>query len=107
MTQSIYIIELHYTAPIAELDVWLIAHRAYLDNSYKAGIFIASGPQHPRTGGVILARGVDNDGDVVTRERLANIMDADPFMVNKVATYKIIEFNPVKYSEEFGKIMGV
>jgi len=107
MTHTLYIIELHYTAPIAELDTYLLAHRAYLDESYKRGIFIASGPQNPRTGGIIVARGVSDKGEHLTREHIANIMDSDPFMVNKVATYKITEFNPVKYSEEFKKVLGI
>jgi len=100
MTKSIYIIELHYTVSTAELDTYLLAHRAYLDESYAKGIFIASGPQHPRTGGIILAHNV-------SKETLAEIMDNDPFMVHKVATYKIIEFNPVKASEDFKKILGI
>lgn len=107
MTPTVYIIELHYTVPLDKLDEYLIAHRAYLDESYAKGIFIASGPQNPRTGGVIMARAFDNDGRAITREDIANIMDADPFTIHKLATYKIIECNPVKYSEPFKKILGV
>jgi uncharacterized protein YciI len=107
MTDTVFIIELHYHVPLPELDTYLIAHRAYLDESYKKGIFIASGPQHPRTGGIIMAKGKDNDGNAVTKDILATIMDSDPFTIHKLATYKITEFNPVKFSETFKKVMGI
>ncbi len=106
MTQELYIIQLHYHVPVAVLDTYLIAHRAYLDESYAKGIFITSGPQNPRTGGIIIAKAKDKNGNKVTREDLANIMDKDPFMLNKAATYNIIEFSTVKASPEFKKLLG-
>lgn len=50
-----------------------------------------SGPQVPRTGGVILARGV-------TREELEQILTEDPFYQASVVTYQIITFVPNKFS---------
>lgn len=83
-----------YLKPLAEVDLHLAAHRAFLDKYYAEKIFFCSGARNPRTGGVILAR-------AVTRERLESILREDPFSVNGISAYDIIEFTPNKYADEF------
>ena len=78
-----FIVLLTYKLPLAEVERHLAAHREYLDRQYAAGTFLCSGPQNPRTGGVILCRAAD-----LTAE--------DPFRIHGVADYEIIEFSPVK-----------
>ena len=73
-----FIVLLTYKLPLAEVERHLAAHREYLDRQYAAGTFLCSGPQNPRTGGVILCRA------------------EDPFRIHGVADYEIIEFSPVK-----------
>jgi len=48
-----------------------------------------SGPQVPRTGGVIIAR-------AASREAIEAFFANDPYQVNKLATYRFVEFEPVK-----------
>ncbi|MES2347588.1 MAG: GTP cyclohydrolase, partial [Pseudomonadota bacterium] len=45
-----YIVDLTYLKSLAEIEPHLVAHRAFLDEHYARGIFIASGPKNPRDG---------------------------------------------------------
>lgn len=89
-----FLINIHYTASIEEIDKHLQAHRDFLETGYQNNFFICSGPKNPRTGGVILSQLQD-------RERLQSILKNDPFLINQLATYEIIEFTPVKYHADF------
>ena len=51
-----FIAILTYKKPLSEVDNYLSAHRKYLANHYAIGDFIASGPQNPRVGGVIMMK---------------------------------------------------
>ncbi len=106
MTTPLFVITLNYTKPIEQVDAHLVTHRAYLDNFYKSGVFVTSGRQTPLKGGVIIARSFDNSGKNYTRADIENIMNNDPFMLNSVAEFSITEFTPVKFSEDFKKILS-
>ncbi|MCG2585611.1 YciI family protein [Massilia sp. TS11] len=86
-----FVIVLHYIQPLDQVTVQLEAHRAYLDRHYAAGNFIASGPQNPRTGGIILAR-------AMARTELDQLLTEDPFHQHDVARYEVIEFTPNKFA---------
>lgn len=51
-----FIVILTYKKPLSEVDRFLAAHREYLAKHYAVGDFIASGPQTPRVGGVIMIK---------------------------------------------------
>ncbi len=93
-----FIILVHYLQPLDVIETYLEAHRRFLDKYYEAGIFLMSGPQVPRTGGVILARGL-------TREELEQILSEDPFYQASVATYQIIMFTPNKFSVDIEALL--
>lgn len=84
---------LRYLQPLEEVDKQLIAHREYLDQNYKKGIFLMSGAQIPRTGGFILAQ-------AASRNEMESIIQEDPFVTAQVAEYEVIEFMPTKTSED-------
>ncbi|OIN85723.1 MAG: hypothetical protein AUJ12_08390 [Alphaproteobacteria bacterium CG1_02_46_17] len=86
-----FVILLHYLKPIEEVERIVVPHRAYLDQLYKDGVLLASGPQIPRTGGVLLAKGMD-------KEVLWELLHKDPFYTEGIADYKLIEFDPIKYN---------
>ncbi|WP_295055840.1 YciI family protein [Sulfuricurvum sp.] len=88
-----FIISLSYIKPLEEVDVLLEEHVVYLKEQYDLGHFLASGRKVPRTGGVILARGV-------SREDIETIITLDPFYRHGVAKYEITEFSPTMTSEE-------
>ncbi|MEU6221640.1 YciI family protein [Streptomyces sp. NPDC047022] len=80
-----FVLELTYTAPVERLDALMADHVAWLDKQYEAGVFIASGRKVPRDGGVIVAVGED-------RAAIEALVATDPFAVEKVADYRIVEF---------------
>jgi uncharacterized protein YciI len=84
---AMIVITLTYTAPLDEIDALMGRHVSWLKRHYKEGLFIASGRQVPRTGGVILARSGDLD---IVRQA----MDRDPFVSGGAATFSLIEFTP-------------
>lgn len=88
-----FIAILTYKKPIEEVDRFLQAHRDYLVEHYAAGDFIASGPQTPRIGGVIMIK-ADN------REAVDSIIVQDPFNINGIADYQIEEFTPTMFCNE-------
>lgn len=88
-----FIAILTYKKPLSEVDKYLQAHRNYLAEHYAAGDFIASGPQNPRVGGVIMIRATD-------REVVHTIISQDPFNINGIADYRIVEFTPTMFCDE-------
>ncbi|WP_289753759.1 YciI family protein, partial [uncultured Duncaniella sp.] len=85
-----FIAILTYKKPIEEVDRFLQAHREYLSKHYASGDFIASGPQTPRIGGVIMIKS-DN------RALVDSIIAQDPFNINGIADYRIVEFTPTMF----------
>ena len=82
-----FIVTLTYIRPLEELDVLMDAHMTWLRKHYESGLFLASGRQVPRKGGVIFARSGD-------RAELEAVLARDPFVQNGVATTEVIEFVP-------------
>ena len=80
-----FVVILTYRRPLAEIDRRMRAHVAFLTEGYRAGVFVASGRQVPRTGGVILAVGE-------SREALQTRMEGDPFVREGLATFEVVEF---------------
>ena len=85
-----FIAILTYKKPLSEVDRFLAAHREYLSKHYAAGDSIASGPQTPRVGGVIMIKAND-------RTSVDSIISQDPFNINGIANYQIVEFTPTMF----------
>ena len=77
-----------YVKSLEEVDRYLSQHRAFLADGYQKNYFLASGPQNPREGGVILS-------PLKNKQDLIDIMAEDPFHLQGIAEYQIIEFEPV------------
>ena len=75
-----FIAVLTYKKSLEEVDRYLQAHRDYLAEHYAAGDFIASGPQTPRVGGVIMIKAEN-------RVTVDTIISQDPFKINAIADY--------------------
>lgn len=89
-----FLIMLQYKKPIEVVDEYLVAHRTFLGECYEKDCFIASGPRNPRIGGIMLSQLKD-------RQQLDDLLKQDPFYINGIADYEIIEFTPVKYHKNF------
>lgn len=93
-SDTVVIIEISYQKPLEMIDQYLSEHRAFLDDGYKKNYFVASGPQKPRTGGIIISHLND-------RDFLEALLKKDPFYIHGLADYKFIEFEAVKYHPNF------
>jgi uncharacterized protein YciI len=80
-----FVIELIYKAPLAQIDAHMAAHVKYLKKYYASGTFVVSGRKVPREGGVIVAV-------AESRERIEAIAGEDPFCVRGLAECRVIEF---------------
>lgn len=88
-----FIAILTYKKPLSEVDKYLDAHRRYLAEHYAAGNFIVSGPQTPRVSGVIMIKAKN-------REAVEAFIRQDPFHMNGIADYQIVEFTPTMFVTE-------
>ena len=88
-----FIAILTYKKPLSEVDRFLAAHREYLAEHYAAGDFIASGPQTPRIGGVIMIKAENHTA-------VDAIIAKDPFNINGIADYQIVEFTPTMFCDD-------
>ena len=96
-----FVIESTYLAGLEQIDAKLVAHRAHLETGFRSGMLLASGPQVPRTGGMILARAKD-------KAQLEEFFARDPFALAGISKYRVVEFEPVKQAPQFaGWAQGV
>ena len=93
------IIELTYKKPLDDVNELLQKHRDFLSKYYRKKVFLASGPKNPRNGGIILSM-----SDKATIDK---VLEEDPFYQHEIADYRVIEFEPNKYSDEFKNILGI
>jgi uncharacterized protein YciI len=94
-----FVILIRYLKPLSEIEKVVDEHRAFLGRYYQSGHLIASGPQVPRSGGVILAQ-------AGSREELVRIFAEDPFVKHGLGEYQFIEFVPVKKSPAAEKLFS-
>lgn len=93
-----FLITTTYIKPLSEVETHLAAHRSHLAKYYAENKLVMSGPQQPRTGGIILAHNM-------TRKEVEDFMRVDPFTTAGVAEYTITEFLPVKYTPELEPLL--
>ncbi|WP_024872929.1 YciI family protein [Tolumonas lignilytica] len=94
-----FVVVLKYKVDISIIDKFLQEHVNFLEMQYDAGVFIISGRQEPRNGGVVLAHNIE-------RHQLLELLKLDPFFINGLAEYEIIEFYPSKSSLELSHLVA-
>jgi uncharacterized protein YciI len=87
-----FVIELLYKAPLAQIDAAMTAHVAFLNKYYAAGNFLVSGRKIPRDGGIVIALGAN-------REAIEAIVREDPFVKKGLADFRVIEFRASQRAE--------
>lgn len=88
---NLFVLLVQYTAPLADIEANLAAHRSYLQAGYDKGFLLASGPRTPREGGVIIGK----FDDMAAAEKFSK---SDPFVQQNLARYEILEFTPVLHN---------
>ena len=89
-----FIVLLTYDAELGEIDRLMPEHVAFLKRCYDADLFLVSGRQVPRTGGVILARSA-------RRQDVEAVMELDPLVEGGAARFEIIEFRTSQFHPDF------
>ncbi len=91
-----FVIELTYTADLAQIDAHMAAHVVFLKKYYASGNFVVSGRKIPRDGGIIVATGK-------SREQIETIIREDPFHKHRLADFRIIQFNASQRADDLPK----
>jgi uncharacterized protein YciI len=94
-----FVIELIYKAPLAEIDRSMRAHVKFLEKYYAAGNFLVSGRKIPRDGGIILAVGD-------SRESIEAIAREDPFCARGLAEFRVVEFRASQRADDIPERIG-
>ena len=89
-----FVIELVYTAPLAQIDAAMAAHVRFLNKYYANGTFLVSGRKIPRDGGIIIAAGS-------SRDEIETILREDPFVARGLAEFRVIEFRASQRGKGF------
>ena len=94
-----FIANLRYKKSIKVVNEFLEDHLKYLDKYFSQGNFLCSGKKYfPESGGVILFNS-DN------LQEAKKILFEDPFYIEEIADYDIIEFQVFKYNENFSSFI--
>lgn len=91
-----FVIELTYKVPLADIDAHMAAHVRFLKKYYASGNFLVSGRKIPRDGGIIVAVGQ-------SRRQIETIIEEDPFYVRGLADFRIIEFRASQRADDIQK----
>ena len=87
-----FVCEIVYKAPLEKIEETTMEHRSFLRTGYDKGFILLSGPQVPRTGGIVIAKGE-------SMEAVSEFFSNDPYQKKGLAEYVFIEFNPKNYQE--------
>ncbi len=82
-----FVVLMHYTAPLAEVDAIRPAHIEHLERFAREGVFHAWARRDPPAGGVLVAAAPD-------RTTLESIVAQDPYLQAGVARAEIVNFSP-------------
>lgn len=80
-----YVVSLTYKVPEEIVEFHLPAHVKWLQDAFDAGVFMVAGRKIPRTGGLLLSN--------ADRAALDASLARDPFYVNGVADFEVMEFH--------------
>lgn len=82
----LFVVLMHYTKPLPDVDAVRAAHTAHLERAAAAGTVLAWARRDPPTGGVVVAAAAD-------RPTLERVLAEDPYVKAGVAQPEIVEFN--------------
>jgi uncharacterized protein YciI len=95
---GMFMVTLTYLVDLSEVDAALPEHVAWLDQQYADGVFVASGRQVPRVGGMILVAGT-------SREDLERRLALDPFGRLGLAEHAVVEFVPSRVADGLEQLL--
>ncbi|MEW6338143.1 MAG: YciI family protein [Acidobacteriota bacterium] len=93
-----FLVLIRYLTATGEIERARPAHRAFLDEHYRAGTLVCSGPRTDGTGGIVLARGTD-------RSRVEELFRRDPYAIQGLAVHDIVEFDVKSHAPAFAPFL--
>ena len=82
----LFVVLMHYTKPLPEVDAVRPDHLAHLERAAAQGTVLAWARREPPTGGVLVMAAPD-------RRALERVLAEDPYVRAGVAQPEIVEFN--------------
>lgn len=92
-----YVVSLTYKVPEEIVDFHLKAHVTWLQDAFDQGVFIVAGRKIPRTGALLLSN--------ADRASLDAALVRDPFYVNGVAEFEVMEFHANRVAPGFENLL--
>lgn len=84
-----FLIQLRFSKNKANASQFMDGHNAWLKKGFSSGIFLLAGSIQPNLGGAIIASNA-------TLEQIQEVVQQDPFVVENVVSFEIIEISPSK-----------
>jgi uncharacterized protein YciI len=92
-----YVVSLTYKVPEEIVDFHLPAHVTWLQDAFDEGVFMVAGRKIPRTGALLLSN--------AERDTLDTALAKDPFYVNGVADFEVMEFHANRVAAGYENLM--
>ncbi|WP_427005721.1 YciI family protein [Pseudarthrobacter sp. H2] len=92
-----YVVSLTYKVPEEIVDFHLPAHVIWLQDAFDEGVFMVAGRKIPRTGALLLSN--------AERDILDTALSKDPFYVNGVADFEVMEFHANRVAAGYENLM--
>jgi uncharacterized protein YciI len=92
-----YVVSLTYKVPEEIVDFHLPAHVTWLQDAFDEGVFMVAGRKIPRTGALLLSN--------AERDILDTALAKDPFYVNGVADFEVMEFHASRVAAGYENLM--
>jgi uncharacterized protein YciI len=92
-----YVVSLTYKVPEEIVDFHLPAHVTWLQDAFDEGVFMVAGRKIPRTGALLLSN--------AERDTLDTALAKDPFYVNGVADFEVMEFHASRVAAGYENLM--
>ncbi len=93
-----FLVLIRYLKPAGEIERARPAHRAFLEEHYRAGTLVCSGPRSDGTGGVVLARGSG-------RAEVEKLFLSDPYAIQGLAEHDVVEFDVKSHAPAFAPFL--
>jgi uncharacterized protein YciI len=81
-----YALIVNFIKPVDIVTPHIPPHAAWVKKYFDKGLFLAAGPKTSGLGGVILTKPID-------KKMLMQIIAEDPYVIEDVADYQVVEFN--------------
>ena len=79
-----FLIKLTYKTSLSHIDRYIAEHHRVIKKHMERNLILLSGPEEPRTGGMILFTG--------NKAQVWQMIRQDPFYTHRLASYQIIEW---------------